>query len=250
MTTSSVLPPRTPVAPERPTSAAAAAWIGWSPVVIAVAFALLLVMPATHKLCLWLISENNPVEDITFLSLLVGAIGAFWMSAHRRFTGGDRLLSAFFVVLGVGLFLVAGEEIAWGQSLLYYYPPAYFLEHNTQAEVTLHNLPALEGHNGLMRLAFGVGGLVGLLAARWPRFAPIATPRVVMPWFLTITVIEVIDNVLGKHPVYRSINGFVIQYMNIQYSEVTEMLIGLAGFLYVWLVFVRSRHRERARDRS
>ena len=72
-----------------------------------------------------------------------------------------------------------------------------------------------------MRLAFGVGGLAGLLAARWPRFAPIATPRVVMPWFLTITVIEVIDNVLGKHPVYRSINGFVIQYMNIQYSEVT-----------------------------
>ncbi len=47
---------------------------------------------------------------------------------------------------GVGLFclVVAMEEISWGQRILGYRPPVYFLQHNFQQELNVHNLPSQE----------------------------------------------------------------------------------------------------------
>ncbi|HSH45824.1 MAG TPA: hypothetical protein VK966_08210, partial [Longimicrobiales bacterium] len=50
----------------------------------------------------------------------------------------DALVGAFCV-------FVAGEEFSWGQRLLGLTPPDYFLEHNYQQEMTLHNFADLFG---------------------------------------------------------------------------------------------------------
>lgn len=64
------------------------------------------------------------------------------MFALRRAIRERRIFDAL-----VGLFciFVAGEEFSWGQRLLGLTPPATFLEHNYQQELTLHNFADIFG---------------------------------------------------------------------------------------------------------
>jgi len=233
---SSSAPPALHAEPKPVISGRARAWIVWSPVVIAIPFIVLFAIPNLRPLQEWMIAENHPVEMLTFLSLLPAGLGALWMARSRRVTGGDALLTAFMVILGLGLVWIALEEVAYGQSFFHYESPEFFAVHNSQYEVTLHNLPGLEGHNGFLRLAIGLGGLVGIFAARWPRFRPIGVPPVLMSWFLTITVLAGFDVLSFLHPM-----GARITLFNELLDEVTEMMIGLAAFLYVWLCWRRAR---------
>lgn len=52
---------------------------------------------------------------------------------------GFRQRRLFDGLVGAFCLFVAGEEVSWGQRLLGFMPPAPFLAHNTQQELTLHN---------------------------------------------------------------------------------------------------------------
>jgi hypothetical protein len=56
-----------------------------------------------------------------------------------------RARRGFDVLVGLFLLVVAGEEMSWGQRLLGVTPPSYFLEHNTQQEMNLHNFGTVFG---------------------------------------------------------------------------------------------------------
>ncbi|MCI0626395.1 MAG: hypothetical protein L0387_32915 [Acidobacteria bacterium] len=93
--------------------------------------------------------------------------------------------------------------------------------------MTLHNV---WGHNEVFRLAFGLGGLIGIWAARYPSLRKIAAPPILLSWFSVITGHSVID----------LFNDFVSIQKDFdagwqRLSELTEMLIGIAGFLYMHL---------------
>ncbi len=85
-----------------------------------------------------LVSEDGPMEWGTFWALIIGAV-ANALLATRMARG--RMLAAWYTA-GIALFclLVAGEEISWGQRLIGYRPPEYFLAHNVQLEANIHNL--------------------------------------------------------------------------------------------------------------
>jgi hypothetical protein len=61
----------------------------------------------------------------------------------RYFLGTRRNL----FLLGAGLLFIffAGEEISWGQRLFHIHTPDYFLVHNEQRELNIHNLRFLQG---------------------------------------------------------------------------------------------------------
>ena len=63
---------------------------------------------------------------------------------YFRWAASYRLATHTFpwYLYGIALFcfVVAMEEISWGQRLLGYQPPTYFLEHNYQQEFNLHNV--------------------------------------------------------------------------------------------------------------
>jgi len=84
------------------------------------------------------VQEDEILEWSTFWAFVLAAM-AYAAAAHsqRRLTGD---LPWFFA--GVALFcgVVAMEEISWGQRLIGYRPPSYFLEHNFQQELNLHNI--------------------------------------------------------------------------------------------------------------
>jgi hypothetical protein len=93
--------------------------------------------------------------------------------------------------LALFCFLVAGEEVSWGQRLLGFVPPEIFLQKNFQEEANLHNLFNEQMGPQWMLVFVLVGwGLVlpvmrragaGKLFERWGVIEP---PLVMVPWFI------------------------------------------------------------------
>jgi len=173
--------------------------------------------------------ESKPVELLTFLFLLAGGILGIRLTLRARRAGAEPMVWGFYALFTLGLLWTGMEEIAWGQAFLGYQTPALMHKYNAQDEMTFHNLKGLQGHSEWFRLAFGLGGLVGLRLARVPRYRAIATPRLLVTWLIVIAVSSAVDE-LNDHISLGERLDFAVNTL----SETIEMLIGMAGFLYVW----------------
>ncbi len=110
------------------------------------------------------VQEDEYLEWATFWAFVLAAcLGIAAGLRHWR----ERGRIPWFLT-GVGLFclFVAMEEISWGQRVLGYRPPVYFLEHNFQQELNLHNLPSTSLRKwALNAVILGYGVLLPLAAA-------------------------------------------------------------------------------------
>lgn len=140
------------------------------------------------------VQEDSYVEWASFWAFALAA-GAFTMMA-RRPSGAARGLPWF--ALGVGAFcvVVALEEISWGQRLVGYRPPTFFLEHNYQQEFNLHNVVASRLRElgvELVILAYGIvlplAMHVRVIGPRLERWGISAPPEALVPAFATMLVI-------------------------------------------------------------
>ena len=130
-----------------------------------------------------LLQEDQIVEWTTFwLFLAAGLFGLRRAVQRRRVFDG---LVALFCVF------VAGEEISWGQRLIGYAAPEFFLRANVQQEVNLHNLPQSVQPGWFLMLALaGYGVLLPVLAQGSAPRAFLnrvgATPPLLalLPWYL------------------------------------------------------------------
>ncbi len=78
--------------------------------------------------------EDGLVEWATVWAFLLAA------AAHLRLVWGQRgVARSYGLLVAAFCVVVAMEEISWGQRLLGFRPPTYFLEHNAQQELTWHN---------------------------------------------------------------------------------------------------------------
>lgn len=104
------------------------------------------------------VAEDGFLESITSLSLFcVMLICANRILKLRRIRSLLFLSMTGFIAL-VGLF-GAGEEISWGQRIIGWQSPEYFLEHNKQEETGLHNLVVeVNGKKlSINKIIFGTG---------------------------------------------------------------------------------------------
>jgi uncharacterized integral membrane protein len=205
------------------------------PIVLALLCAILLWIPETRSEVKWLLSgshrEQRPVELITFAAFMVGGFMGMvlsWRLIQRR---EPVYLAAFYAIFSLGLFVTGMEEVAWGQWLFRFETPETFKVINKQRELTLHNIRGLHGHSEYFRLVFGVGALLGLGAAFVKPLRRVAVPRLLWSWVLVIAVLAAIDFLMD---IYRP-DRYTYRTFGVYMSEVTEMLIGLLGVLYVWL---------------
>ena len=211
----------------------AAAWIaslGYSlPVVIAVGLAL----PTSREGTLWFVTgERHPVEILTAILLFTAAgIGVSLVNRLRK-SGAGWLAVGFFGFFAAALLLVALEEIAWGQWIYRYSTPDFIRSWNQQGEVTLHNVGALQGNNEYLRMVFGFGGITGVGIGYLSSFRRIAVPVVIMPWFLSIATLATLEAYVsgGRLFLHKRITSVIFQM-----GEATELLIAIAGLLYVVL---------------
>lgn len=185
----------------------------------------------TRKLFVWLVAENHPVELATFGFLIAASWSGLQLLLQRDPSSVPVLsLPARWLVglFTAGVFLVAMEEIAWGQQLLGFATPAALLELNAQHEVTLHNLKGLQGHSEYFRLAFGVGGLAGLLIGRARPLRSVMPPLDLLPWLVVITIAASVDLWADLAPTPRFVDWF-----SGKFSEVVELMVAVASFIYL-----------------
>jgi hypothetical protein len=188
-----------------------------------------LALPATRRAALWFLQENNPAELLTFVLCVIAGGQALRVAALARRRGLAFLVVAFYGAFGLGLLLVGMEEVAWGQFFFGWETPERWREINVQGETTLHNVPFLQSRTDLLRAAFGVGGLVGIWLGRFPALWPVAVPTLLSTWFWVITAHSVLDAILGPfYPAHEQ-----LQKVFSRTSELVEMLVAVAGWLYV-----------------
>jgi hypothetical protein len=115
------------------------------------------------------VQEDEALEWTTFWLFVVAGLCFGRQALHQR-AGGLRDV---WLPAGIALFcgLVAMEEISWGQRLIGYRPPTYFLQHNFQQELNIHNVAGSWLRKAvLMAIVLGYGVALPAIAAL-PRVA-------------------------------------------------------------------------------
>ncbi len=176
------------------------------------------------------LDENQPVELLTFIFLLAAAVVAARVTRRAHRAGAPARVWGFYAAFAITAFVVAAEEVAWGQWFVRFETPEFFLEHNRQRMVTLHNLPGIDARSEFIRVGFGLAGLIGCMLARRAFWRPIAPGAPLVPWFASIFVFASVD-FLNDFVALQPTFDFVINAI----SELIEMMIGVAAVLYVAL---------------
>ncbi len=140
------------------------------------------------------VQEDEYVEWASFWAFL--AAGAVFVVAAMRQRSATGKLPWFLAGVALFCIFVALEEISWGQRVVAYRPPVYFLEHNFQQELNVHNVLG----SSLRKLALkgvilGYGVLLPLIALlpavshRLSRLAVVTAPAALAPSFLATFIL-------------------------------------------------------------
>lgn len=134
------------------------------------------------------LQEDESLEWATYWAFIAAA-GVFAIVAVRQRRAGVAV-PWFTAGLSVFCFFVGMEEISWGQRVFSYRPPVYFLEHNFQQELNIHNVMSTDLRKLTLKLVIGLyGGLLPVLAlvpvvGRWfGRIGVVTAPVVLLPAF-------------------------------------------------------------------
>ncbi len=190
------------------------------------------------------IRENGWVEIATVVFLFLASFLA--LAVARRFwkmkgqgIGSGALQAGLFLVLAGAAFVIAMEEISWGQWLFFFDTPAALEDVNVQGEFNLHNLQVFHGGKELVLIVFGLAGLVSLLFASHRILHVVAAPSVLIPWFGTIVLLCMLLYIAywpEFYSDYLSLSRTNRWYAR-QYAEVIEMMVGISAFLFAWLKY-------------
>src|SRR5690242_12778868 len=89
----------------------------------------------------WLLDEDHLVEWLQF-ALLAFTVVAAGIGSVRMARRGQWAAAALYVLFALAAFVLAGEEISWGQRVFGYGVPEGLAAVNDQREVNLHNIAA------------------------------------------------------------------------------------------------------------
>ena len=137
-----------------------------------------------------LIQEDAFCENVQAATYLASFLLAVLLLAEAV---AQRALPRAFLLacLSLALLLTFGEEISWGQRILGYAAPDFFLQYNRQKEVSIHNLCSVHEKLHLAYVIIGLYGALGWLPWRLPylnrlqresRLAALLAP----PWYASL----------------------------------------------------------------
>lgn len=118
----------------------------------------------TPTLYRYLIREDNLVEYATCLAYLLACTFAVALALdlHRQ---REPIYSLLYFLLSGSLFLIAMEEISWGQRLFNLGTPELFEIYSEKSEINLHNMYGFPLHKAFVIVGF-YGAFSRLLLAR------------------------------------------------------------------------------------
>lgn len=130
--------------------------------------------------------EDGPIESLQFAGLFISSLVSLGVS-YRLLAIRRRLSAALYALLGLGLFFVAGEEIAWGQRVFQFQTPESLAEVNEKRELSVHNVGSLSELFNVAKFFAGLYGVAGCwILSLLSRRRDLQMFEVfVVPWFLS-----------------------------------------------------------------
>jgi len=180
--------------------------------------------------------ENQPVELITFFILFLASLTAFIFS-YRLMISGIKFSGLFYFIFAAGLLFVTMEEISWGQWFFKFSTPDYLSGINKQNEFNLHNIVIVNITFELLRILFGLGGLISIFLARFKRFIYLSSPLSMASWYLIILLFASLDFYNWFDASYRGLYEGNIFWFAAKFTEFLELLISISAFLFIWFNF-------------
>ncbi|MDD3604553.1 MAG: hypothetical protein PHD86_05145 [Kiritimatiellae bacterium] len=199
--------------------------------------------------------EDRAAEWLTFIGF-AGAAAMSWAILRFRAVMGRKTI-AFFALLGLFMFVCAGEEISWGQRIFGFGTPEAMVEVNEQNEFNLHNLSFEHLHpKDIVSWFMKIYGIILPLVflRRYIRGeneifkfipAPVCTPAFVIPELINVfedQLAAFVARYFGPFtlpPVCPSVSVLIKR----QCEELIEMYWGLAIFmalLMIWAAWEQS----------
>jgi len=214
-------------------------WIFWLPIAGALFVALARVNRHFYDL---LTMEDGPIEWGQFVFYALACLAAFGV-AIKRFWAGHYWQGLLFAGLGMGLFFISGEEIAWGQRIFGLQTPEELKEINHQGEITVHNIRSVQYTLSFVMFLGGVYGLAAYFVDQkyhFERYWDQAQFLIVPPLFTISCFVVLTGYKLIRFTVLRS-SEFTIT----RYAEWPELCLAFALFLFTWLNYRRLAAPER-----
>ncbi len=139
------------------------------------------------------VQEDEHLEWATFWGFIIASAVYFkhaWLQLRST-----RTLAWFAFGLSFFCFLVAMEEISWGQRVLGYRAPDFFLAENFQQELNLHNVVDSSARKLVLQMILLGYGVILSALSMWPpaakimtRFRVVAPPPMLIASFLTMFI--------------------------------------------------------------
>ena len=214
---------------------AAVAWLALPLVATVLLAAAYLVKPVFR----FLTDEDSIIEWIQILALVAGIAGTARVALimYRR---RARRFTVVFSIMAMAAFVVAGEEISWGQRLLGIETPGALEEINKQGETNIHNIGLTQGGFWTAELIVGLYCVIvplvvaaRRLAVPWrPSFA-LVPPLFLVTWFALPLAYRLARLTVVPHA------GFAVVRM----GELTELALYSGAATFAWLVLMRLRRQ-------
>jgi hypothetical protein len=113
-----------------------------------------------HQTYSIIIREDGPIEYSTLIVYLIAFIVSITI---LKFFKKDKKFFVLYLVFSIGFFLIAMEEISWGQRIFDFNTPNWFPE-NRQNETNLHNLESLLQFRHASMMSVSIFGTFSWLA--------------------------------------------------------------------------------------
>ena len=211
------------------------------------------------------VQEDEYLEWATFWGFIAGAY--FYSAAAVWQYRQAGKLPWFVLALAAFCFLVAMEEISWGQRLLGYRPPDYFLEQNYQQEFNFHNVVDTSYRKLAMQLILlGYGVLLSALSLARPaarilqRWRIVAPPPGLIVSFLAMSVIykwypwshtgEWVEFTMALGFMFAAVLGRASDSSRGTGSQTRQVLLPLVGILALAVLTVTVVRHGRSADPS
>jgi hypothetical protein len=194
----------------------------------------------------WYLSEDGVSETATVVAYLVAApllvIAAFRLRKERRWWA---LIP--YLLLAAGAFVIAMEEISWGQRLLGYQTPEIVESRNIQDEFNLHNIRVFSEWETRFLATAAAVGLLGVVASMRLRYKGRSVPWLERllppPWLLAPLIVLFL---------YTAFPPRVLLTLNIEnptvLQETFELLAALVVMFYAGWALRAARQVEQGAE--
>jgi hypothetical protein len=211
------------------------------PVIAAFAFIATVPFPALFQR---LVDEDSPLETTQFV-LILAASFLFGRLSARLLRTGQRRLGILYLLLALGTFFVAGEEISWGQRIFGWRTPEELQAINAQQEISVHNI---YGFHQPFIYAVMLGGMYGVVVPLITLAFPAVRRRSTLSYLLIppLCLVPAFFMPFGYRfcrlflPQLYGARGYIV-FVITEFNELTELCLYFGLLVFAGLNLRRQR---------